>query len=295
MFTIGLGSYGQTIISRNKSKPDTSAMLEVESQDRGMLIPRMTSAQRDSILNPAEGLIIYNVDTHSLEFFDTQTWVNTQEVLNRNTPCGSLTLYHYGLEYGTVEYNGRCWLDRNIGATRVAVTDKDSLARGGYFQWGRGIDGHQLPSSDTTSVLSNNSSPGHDNFILSSSQPYDWLATPDSSLWGDSSGYLNNPCPQGWRVPTLAEWTMSSEEWMNNQTSKLAVPVTFSFIVATVFGVLAFMWFEGNPAPGVILFAAIGFGLAVILVIQWILSRLAMNLLYRIKKLEDSVSANRSN
>ncbi len=82
---------------------------------------------------------------------------------------------------------------------------------------------------------------------------------------------------------------------MNNQTSKLAVPVAFSFIVAMVFGVLAFMWFNGNPAPGVILFAAIGFGLAVILVIQWILSRLAMNLLYRIKKLEDSVSGNRTN
>lgn len=219
MITPGEESYGQTIISSHKNKPDTSAILEVESQERGMLIPRMTSAQRDSILNPAEGLVIYNTDSHSLEFFNTQTWVNTQEVLNRNTPCGSLTLYHFGMEYGTVEYNGRCWLDRNIGAQRVAVNDKDSLGCGGYFQWGRGIDGHQIPSSDTTGVLSNSNFPGHDKFILSNSDPYDWLLAPDSSLWGDSSGYLNNPCPHGWRAPTLAEWTMSSEDWINSQSA----------------------------------------------------------------------------
>ena len=38
--------------------PDPSAMLHVESTDKGLLIPRMTEAERLAIPNPAEGLLV---------------------------------------------------------------------------------------------------------------------------------------------------------------------------------------------------------------------------------------------
>ena len=62
----------QVSVSSDGSDPNPSAMLDVKSTDLGMLIPRMTSAQRDAITNPAEGLLIFNITTHCYEGYSTQ-------------------------------------------------------------------------------------------------------------------------------------------------------------------------------------------------------------------------------
>lgn len=49
------------------TNPDPSSELHIESTDSGLLIPRMTSAQRDAIVNPANGLLIFNTDTNELQ------------------------------------------------------------------------------------------------------------------------------------------------------------------------------------------------------------------------------------
>jgi hypothetical protein len=46
-------------ISTDSSNPDNSAMLDVKSSDKGALIPRMTITQRDAIVNPANGLMVF--------------------------------------------------------------------------------------------------------------------------------------------------------------------------------------------------------------------------------------------
>lgn len=46
--------------------PDNSAALEIKSTSRGVLVPRLTTAQRDAISNPAEGLLVYDT---SLDYF----------------------------------------------------------------------------------------------------------------------------------------------------------------------------------------------------------------------------------
>jgi len=43
--------------------PHASAKLEVASTDKGVLIPRMTESQRDAIVSPANGLLIYQTDS----------------------------------------------------------------------------------------------------------------------------------------------------------------------------------------------------------------------------------------
>ena len=48
--------------------PDASSALEVASTTQGFLAPRMTTAERDAIANPAKGLIIYNLDEDCLQF-----------------------------------------------------------------------------------------------------------------------------------------------------------------------------------------------------------------------------------
>lgn len=47
-------------IGINTQTPDASAALDVVSTDKGMLIPRMTTAQKTAISTPAEGLIVYD-------------------------------------------------------------------------------------------------------------------------------------------------------------------------------------------------------------------------------------------
>jgi hypothetical protein len=44
------------------SSPNTSSILDVTSTTQGMLIPRMTSLQRNSIASPAPSLLLYNTD-----------------------------------------------------------------------------------------------------------------------------------------------------------------------------------------------------------------------------------------
>ncbi|MFB0924050.1 MAG: hypothetical protein QMB65_02005, partial [Vicingaceae bacterium] len=45
--------------------PDTSSILDVSSTNKGLLIPRLTTTERDNITLPAKGLIIYNTTSVS--------------------------------------------------------------------------------------------------------------------------------------------------------------------------------------------------------------------------------------
>jgi N-acetylneuraminic acid mutarotase len=54
--------------------PNSSAILDVNSTTKGLLLPRMTSAQRDAIVNPANGLSIYNTDDGCIDIFKLNVW-----------------------------------------------------------------------------------------------------------------------------------------------------------------------------------------------------------------------------
>lgn len=66
-------------INATGTPPDPSAMLDVVAQDKGVLIPRLTTTQRNAILNPATSLLIYNTTTDCLEmYFATGQWKPVQ-------------------------------------------------------------------------------------------------------------------------------------------------------------------------------------------------------------------------
>jgi hypothetical protein len=64
------------------SSPDASAQLEVTSTTKGLLPPRMTSSQRDGILNPAAGLVVFNITSQCLNYYSGTAWIAT---------CGNLS------------------------------------------------------------------------------------------------------------------------------------------------------------------------------------------------------------
>lgn len=54
--------------------PDPNAVLDVHSDTRGILIPRMTTEQRDAITSPPEGLNIYNLTTKTTDIYSNGFW-----------------------------------------------------------------------------------------------------------------------------------------------------------------------------------------------------------------------------
>jgi hypothetical protein len=56
------------------STPSSSALLDMNSTNKGFLPPRMTTAQRDAVSSPATGLVIYNSTENKLNFYDGSVW-----------------------------------------------------------------------------------------------------------------------------------------------------------------------------------------------------------------------------
>lgn len=68
-------AFGASVaIKGGNSAPDASSILDVESTGRGVLIPRMTTVQRDAIGAPRESLRIYNTTTKQHQFWNGATW-----------------------------------------------------------------------------------------------------------------------------------------------------------------------------------------------------------------------------
>ena len=63
----------------NNSTPDASAILDVTSTNKGLLPPRMTTAQRNAIASPAQGLIIFNTATKCFEVWSGASWISMCE------------------------------------------------------------------------------------------------------------------------------------------------------------------------------------------------------------------------
>ncbi|MEZ4965144.1 MAG: hypothetical protein R2791_07875 [Saprospiraceae bacterium] len=74
------GVQAQVAINQDNSAPDPSAMLDVKSSDKGMLVPRMTTAQREAIANPATGLLVFDTDTESFWYRGSPTGATHQRL-----------------------------------------------------------------------------------------------------------------------------------------------------------------------------------------------------------------------
>ena len=120
---------------------------------------------------------------------------------------------------------GKVWMDRNLGATQVATSSTDAASYGDLYQWGRGADGHQIRTSETTTTSSTTDNPGHGNFVTFQDTPYDWRSPQNDDLWQGVNG-VNNPCPKGYRLPTTVELDEERATWsLPNSEGAFASPL----------------------------------------------------------------------
>lgn len=126
-----LSSTAQSLaINTDGSTANASAILDIKSSTKGMLIPRLSTAQRTSIVSPAEGLLVFDSTGNSFWYYDGAAW---QEVV-----AGNNTLWKksgndiYNINSGNVGIgllnpksllqvkNGAVLFDSTIGSTPVS-------------------------------------------------------------------------------------------------------------------------------------------------------------------------------
>lgn len=72
----GLNNYGQSVsINTDGSLPDNSALLDIKSDTKGLLIPRMTTVNRLAIAAPATGLLVFDTDSSAFTCFTGSSWL----------------------------------------------------------------------------------------------------------------------------------------------------------------------------------------------------------------------------
>ncbi len=183
---IALG-YAQVAINTDGSAPDSSAILDIKSTNRGLLLPRMTTVQISEILNPAAGLLVFNTDSSDFYGFNGSKWIALWDASDTISPwvCGDpITDSRDGKSYTTVQIGNQCWMAENLNiGTRIDgsnnQTDNGTIEKycynddeancdtyGGLYQWDemmqyvttegtQGIcpDGWHLPSDDELKTL----------------------------------------------------------------------------------------------------------------------------------------------
>jgi uncharacterized protein (TIGR02145 family) len=209
-------------------------------------------------------LTIFNTTNGCLEFYSNPNWVSACDgdavgpLITSGECTGELEVIIFdGLEYRPVESSGRCWLDRNLGATAVTASLRsdytsdanyvaaESASFGDYYQWGRAADGHEdINSSLYTAVANDPEGVGNANAIgnawdgefIARNPPvlFTFMAWLDKTLpnrdnlWQGVNG-VNNPCPSGYRIPSRGELEDEIDTWSStDDVGAFNSPLKFS-------------------------------------------------------------------
>lgn len=137
LLLVVFSSKGQNV-GIGTTTPDPSAKLDISDSTKGILIPRMTMAQRNNIQNPAEGLMMYQTDSaKGFWYWDGQNWQNTYVSSSGSIGnSGSQVLYRYGFSSST---NWIC----PIGVTQITV---ELWGAGGTSSPGRQCSYNGMPN-----------------------------------------------------------------------------------------------------------------------------------------------------
>ncbi|MDR6403289.1 MULTISPECIES: chitin binding peritrophin-A domain-containing protein [Chryseobacterium] len=118
------------------SSPANSAILELSATNKGFLPPRLTTAQRDALNPKPAGLMVYNVNTNCLEFWNSASWVSTCAVTA--PPAGTVTT----LNCAGATNNGTIVTGSNTSVTSVIpYTGGNGGTHGGQVVTSTGVTG----------------------------------------------------------------------------------------------------------------------------------------------------------
>lgn len=76
LFPLSFLSAQNVSINTSGALPDSNAILDISSTSSGLLIPRMTTEQRDLIATPPTGLQVFNLTTNTLDIYRDSVWAS---------------------------------------------------------------------------------------------------------------------------------------------------------------------------------------------------------------------------
>ncbi|RYE04598.1 MAG: hypothetical protein EOP51_35230 [Sphingobacteriales bacterium] len=164
-------AHAQSVAIGN-NPPQASAQLDIQSNSKGLLPPRLTGAQRDAISNPVAGLMIWCSNcglSGEMQVYNGSSWTNmvgNPKSATETTICGQR------------------WLMENLNVTTYRNGDPIPL-----------VSDNATWQSLTTGAYCyyNNDSA---TYAAIYGKLYNWYA-------------VNDPrglAPAGWHIPTVAEW-----------------------------------------------------------------------------------------
>jgi hypothetical protein len=197
------------------STPATSAQLEVNSLSKGFLPPRLTYSQRNSIVSPAQGLMIYCTTCGTngeMQVYNGTAWTN---MIGGAATSISVGQSDFGGKVAYIFQNGDPGYV--VGETHGLVASSGDLTH--YARWG--CTGTQLAGASGTALLTGNQNTidiiaGCSESGIAAKLCADYSVTVSGTTYSDwwlpskdelEKLYINRALIGGFNAPTVDYWT----------------------------------------------------------------------------------------
>jgi uncharacterized protein (TIGR02145 family) len=212
---IPLSGFAQTAIGG--LIPDPSAMLDLQSATKGVLMPRISNPA--NISNPATGLVIFNTNSNCLEINLGTPAAPEWESIKCGQTCGA---------YIAAGVRKR-FMCHNLGAANFSADPFTPSweIMGAHWQWGTLAAAAPGPTGTGGSIPND----GTPDTWTPPGAAWNTVVNPNN-IWTENAKSPTDPCPDGFRVPTKAEWAGVINATLNPQTvvgsSWTAGPLNYS-------------------------------------------------------------------
>jgi len=184
---LSLNTQAQVAVNTDGSTANSSAMFDIKSTDKGILIPRLTTDQRNAITSPANGLLVYDTWTESFWYYN-DLHMEWQQVGNASAGAKEIngltdatydgSSLYLGFDAGKND-DGSSNSNISIGReTLKANTSGNANVATGYRAMYSNISGANNTSTGTNSLYKNTT--GFENVVIGK-----------GTMYSNTTGYSN--------------------------------------------------------------------------------------------------------